>query len=130
LLRVYESVRCCQFRKPASIACECDPLLTGLAKSLEISTICCLFIPQVVARAGERGVARLLRYHDGKSLARGEFLVDLVVKHDEWVFVTDAWYFREGEAERWSKARYGEFRVQADGKALLVGLRGPNLERL
>jgi len=88
------------------------------------------FIPQVVARAGERGVARLLRYHDGKPPAQDEFLVDLVRKHGDWVFVTDAWYFREGEAERWSKARYGEFRVQPDGKALLVGLRGPNLEKL
>lgn len=88
------------------------------------------FIPQVVARAGERGIAQLLRYHDGKPLAQGEFLVDLVRKHGDWVFVTDAWYFREGQAERWSKARYGEFRVQPDGKALLVGLRGPNLEKL
>lgn len=88
------------------------------------------FIPQVVARAGERGIAQLLRYHDGKTLAQGEFVVDLVRKQGDWVFVTDAWYFREGEAERWSKARYGEFRVQPDGKALLVGLRGANLEKL
>jgi len=44
--------------------------------------------------------------------------------------VTDAWYFKEGEAERWAAARYGEFRVDANGKALLVGLRGPKLEKL
>jgi uncharacterized membrane-anchored protein len=89
-----------------------------------------LFIPQVVARRDERGVARLLRYHDGNALAQGEFLIDLVRKDNNWILVTDAWHFREGEAERWSKARYGEFRVRPDGKALLVGLRGPTLERL
>jgi uncharacterized membrane-anchored protein len=46
------------------------------------------------------------------------------------VLVTDAWFFKEGEAERWSRAKYGEFRVGADGRALLVGMRGRNLEKL
>lgn len=88
------------------------------------------FIPRVVARSDERGIAQLLRYHNGKTLANGEFLIDLTRKHGDWIFVTDAWYFKEGDALRWSKARYGEFRLQPDGKALLVGLRGPNLEKL
>lgn len=88
------------------------------------------FMPQVVARVDARGVARLLRYHDGQALANGEFVINLVRKKGDWVVVTDAWYFKEGDGERWSKARYGEFRVNPDGKALLVGLRGPNLEKL
>jgi uncharacterized membrane-anchored protein len=85
---------------------------------------------QAVARMDENGVARLLRLHDGRALAGGEFLIDLVRRHGGLTLVTDAWYFKEGEAQRWSKARYGEFRVAPDGKALLVGLRGPNLEKL
>ena len=44
--------------------------------------------------------------------------------------MTDAWYFKEGEAARWARAKYGEFRVDASGRALLVGLRGPELEAL
>jgi uncharacterized membrane-anchored protein len=44
--------------------------------------------------------------------------------------VTDAWFFAEGEESRWSRARFGEFRVGAEGKALLVGLRGERLETL
>ena len=35
-----------------------------------------------------------------------------------------------GQAERWAAARYGEFRVDAKGRALLVGLRGEKLEKL
>jgi uncharacterized membrane-anchored protein len=85
---------------------------------------------QVVASVDERGVARLLRLRDGRALADGEFAIDLVRRHGAWTLVTDAWYFKEGEAQRWSKARYGEFRVAPDGKALLVGLRGPGLEKL
>jgi uncharacterized membrane-anchored protein len=41
--------------------------------------------------------------------------------------VTDAWFFREGDAERWQKARYGEFRVAPDGRALLVGMADADL---
>jgi uncharacterized membrane-anchored protein len=46
------------------------------------------------------------------------------------VLVTDAWFFAEGEAERWQAARYGEFRVDDSGRALLVGLRGAALQPL
>jgi uncharacterized membrane-anchored protein len=86
--------------------------------------------PQVVARTDGRGIVQMLRFHDGHPLGRGEFLVDLVLKNNRWTFVTDAWYFKEGEAARWSRARYGEFRVAPDGGALLVGLRGADLEPL
>lgn len=36
---------------------------------------------------------------------------------------SNAWFFAEGEAERWQPARYGELRVGAEGTALLTGLR-------
>jgi uncharacterized membrane-anchored protein len=86
--------------------------------------------PKVVARADAHGVASLLRLDDGRPLAAGEFVIQLVTKNSEWTIATDAWYFREGEGARWAKAKYGEFRVDPDGRALLVGLRGPNLEKL
>ena len=41
--------------------------------------------------------------------------------------MTDAWYFREGDATRWEAAKFGEFRVEPDGKALLVGLADAQL---
>ena len=44
---------------------------------------------------------------------------------------TNAFFFEEGTAERFSKARYGEFRVdRASGEAVLVGLRNDRLEAL
>ena len=86
--------------------------------------------PHVVATRDARGVANILRLHDGKALAPGEFLIELTPKDGRWVLVSDAWFFKEGEAARWEKARYGEFRVMPDGRALLVGMRGPELEAL
>ena len=44
---------------------------------------------------------------------------------------TNAYFFQEGDAERYSGARYGEFRVDhASGEAVLVGLRDETLKAL
>jgi uncharacterized membrane-anchored protein len=84
--------------------------------------------PFVVARVDTRGVATLLRLHaPGEALGANELRIELSPKNGQWTLVTDAWFFREGEAERWQRARFGEFRVGADGRALLVGLRDERL---
>lgn len=85
---------------------------------------------RLVAQRAPNGVVTLLGVHDGRRLGPQEILIEMIVKHGRPLIVTDAWYFKEGEAERWAIARYGEFRVDANGKALLVGLRGPKLEKL
>ena len=86
--------------------------------------------PHVVLTRDERGVATVKGLHDGKPLAPGEFLMELTPKDGRWALVTDAWFFKEGEGARWEKARFGEFRVMPDGRALLVGMRGENLAPL
>lgn len=44
---------------------------------------------------------------------------------------TNAFFFQEGDAERFDAARYGEFRVdRASGEAVLVGLRDETLKAL
>jgi uncharacterized membrane-anchored protein len=63
-------------------------------------------------------------------LAQDEVAMEMVLKNGRWILVTDAFYFKEGEGERWALARFGEFRVDAKGKALLVGLRGEGLKPL
>lgn len=86
--------------------------------------------PRAVGQRDARGVLSLKRIDDGSPLAPGEMRIELTPKDGRWVLVTDAWFFREGEAARWSAARFGEFRVDADGRALLVGLRGAQLQQL
>jgi hypothetical protein len=39
-------------------------------------------------------------------------------------------FFEEGTADRYTAARYGEFRVAADGESILTGLRDRDLEAL
>ena len=86
--------------------------------------------PVAVALRDERGVVTVLRLHRGEPLAADELRIELTPVAGEWVIVSDAWSFAEGEAARWAPAKYGEFRVDASGRALLVGLRGANLEKL
>lgn len=86
--------------------------------------------PRVVAARDARGVASLQRLHDGTPPAPGELLIELTPRSGRWILVTDAWFFEEGEADRWAKAKYGEFRVREDGQALLVGLRDASLQPL
>ena len=86
--------------------------------------------PHVVAKRDARGVAVALRQDPGTLLANDELRIELTPKNGRWVLVTDAWFFKEGEASRWVQAKYGEFRVGADGRALLVGLRGADLAAL
>lgn len=86
--------------------------------------------PRVVGQVDARGVVALKRLDQGQPLTPGEIAIELTRTGNGWTVVTDAWYFKEGEAARWARARYGEFRVDADGRALLVGMRGPALEPL
>ena len=86
--------------------------------------------PRVVAQLDPRGVATLLRIDDGAALAADQLRIELTPKAGRWTLVSDAWFFKEGEAKRWEGAKYGEFRVEPGGRALLVGLRGAKLEPL
>jgi uncharacterized membrane-anchored protein len=87
--------------------------------------------PHAVAVRDARGVARLTRITTaGSALAPGELRIELTPKNGRWLLVTDAWFFREGDAARWAAARYGEFRVGADGRALLVGMADAELRAI
>lgn len=87
--------------------------------------------PAVVARRDARGVARAERLHSpGAPLRADELRIELTPSGGRWVLVTDAWFFQEGEAALWDRARYGEFRVKPDGRALLVGMADAELKSI
>lgn len=84
-----------------------------------------------VVQRSDNGIATVTRMDDGTAaLMPNELRIQVVRRGGHTVLATDAWYFKEGEGNRWSRAKYGEFRVDAKGHAVLVNLRGPNLESL
>ena len=85
--------------------------------------------PQLVVQLDALGVARFVRVDRSNApLAEEETRMELTPKDGSWTLVSDAWFFREGDAKRWEAARYGEFRVTANGSALLVGLADEKLQ--
>jgi len=75
-------------------------------------------------------VARFVRVHGGEVLQPGEHLLGYRMKQ-AWVVVgAESFTFEEGHAQDYISARYAEFRVSPSGESVLVGLLGPNFERL
>jgi uncharacterized membrane-anchored protein len=60
----------------------------------------------------------------------GEIVLVLAAKGERWIVSTDAWHFKEGTAAKWQAARFGVFRVGADGTPLLVNLADADLRMI
>lgn len=85
---------------------------------------------KAVAMLDGRGIATMTRLYAGEALAEGEIPIELTHRAGRWTMESDAWHFKEGEAERWSRAKFGEFRIDGTCRAILIGMRGPGLEAL
>lgn len=88
-----------------------------------------------VIRLNANKEASFVRLHGDEPLAPDERLLRFQTVEARWGVTqvqvsTDAYFFQEGQGERFEKARYGEFRVDGSGQALLVGLRGEGMEPL
>ncbi|MCB1863891.1 MAG: GDYXXLXY domain-containing protein [Chromatiales bacterium] len=76
------------------------------------------------------GVGRYRRLDDGEPLAADEVRLRYRVRAGMVRFATNAYFFEEGTGKQYDDARYGEFRVNQSGEALLTGLRDKDLGRL
>lgn len=73
----------------------------------------------------ERGVATLA------ETETGVLAIAFKIRNGQVWLGTNAYFFSEGEAGRFTGARYGEFRIDpGSGEAVLVGLRDEELNRL
>lgn len=84
----------------------------------------------VLARAAD-GTTRFVREPAAPApVAAGEVALRYRLRGGELRIVTNAWFFAEGQADRYQSARYGELRLGRDGEALLVALRDGALKPL
>lgn len=83
-----------------------------------------------VIRLGELNEAQFVAIHDGKELGDGEFLLRFRKRGETVRLASDAFFFEEGAASLFDRARFGELRVAEDGEAVLTGLRDANGRRL
>lgn len=71
------------------------------------------------------GIGHFLRVQSApRPLAAGEIATRFRERNWRTIRIAGgAWFFPEGQADRYAPARYGELRVDGDGTALLVALR-------
>jgi uncharacterized membrane-anchored protein len=84
----------------------------------------------IIVKVDERGVGSFVRRDGGEPLAPGEVRLRYRIRNEQVKFATNAFFFQEGHAKHYERARYGEFRVASSGDLMLTNLRGEKLERL
>lgn len=85
----------------------------------------------LVLRLDEHGVGHFVRTHEpGIPLAPGELLLRYKVRKHRVRLGAESFFFQEGHANRYARAKYGELRVAENGSSVLVGLRNAELQPL
>lgn len=77
----------------------------------------------VVVTLDSQRVATFVRRDDGRPLSGTEHLLRYRRRDRRIRIGSNAYFFEEGSASRFARARYGELRVASDGNSVLVGLR-------
>ena len=85
---------------------------------------------RLVLTLDERSVGKFTRFDAGEPLGPGEVLIRYRVRDNAPKFATNAFFFEEGTADSYARARFGEFRVSPSGDAILTKMRGEKLEVL
>lgn len=85
---------------------------------------------KLVLKDDPRSVGQFLRFHGGEATAPGEYLLRFRKRGWRVRLGAESFFFQEGKAKNFAGAKYGELRVSPEGDAVLVGLRGPDLQPL
>ena len=83
-----------------------------------------------VVRRDANNVASFVRLDDGSPMRNDEQRLYFRVRDGGARIAASAFYFQEGYAKDFERARYGELRVNADGTSLLVHMLDDTLQRI
>lgn len=77
-----------------------------------------------------RGVATVDRFDSGSELAESEQRIRYRKWRRGFRFGLESFFFEEGDAGAFDRARYAEVKISEDGRPVLVGLRDGALEAI
>ncbi len=82
-----------------------------------------------IAEVDARGVATVVALVEKRpeTLPANQVAMTLTWKGGTWIVGTDAWFFKEGTGAKYEPARFGVFRVGADGQVMLEALADESL---
>lgn len=85
----------------------------------------------LVVSIDEHQVGRFQRIARGHEvLKQNEILMRYRIRNDQVKFGTNAFFFEEGQAQLYERARYGAFRVAANGDMILTSLHNADYSPL
>jgi uncharacterized membrane-anchored protein len=87
-----------------------------------------LSVRTAVLRLNPQRIGGFERLDTGGPLNPGEMRFRFRIRRGSVWLGTNAFFFHEGDAERYRAARFGEFRVNQNGDAMLVDLRDANVQ--
>lgn len=77
------------------------------------------------------GVATKQRLQEGKTpLGAGEYLIEYTSGNWSIHIGAESYFFQEGHAERYDKAKYGGLKVDKNGNTVLIGLYDEQLKKI
>ena len=85
---------------------------------------------RIVLAVDSRDVGTFRRFADQDRPAADEVLIRYRIRKGQPKFATNAFFFQENQGDCYREAKYGEFRLSSDGEAILVALRGADLQTL
>lgn len=83
-----------------------------------------------IVKLDSNNVASLVRLSDSYEIEGEELVMRYRYRKHRLKFASNAFFFQEGTAKTYEAAKYGEFRVAANGEMLLTHLRDENFNRL
>ncbi len=81
----------------------------------------------LVLTIDEQNRATFSRFAEDSALTDDEVLMRYRIRDGRSKFATNAFFFQEGHAKDYRKAKFGEFRVASDGDSILTNLRDKDL---
>ncbi len=81
-------------------------------------------------RLDDNQLAHFVAIDRGEAAPEGALRVQFRQRNHAIKLASNAWFFQEGQAERFDKAEFGEFRLGQNGSLLLAALLDENFRRL
>jgi uncharacterized membrane-anchored protein len=85
---------------------------------------------RVLIRREDNCTATFISLFTGQKMHDKEIILRYRVRKGRVHFSTDAFFFQEGTADRYESARYGVFKINAQGEPLLTELKDTHLMTL
>ena len=85
--------------------------------------------PLAIASIDDRNFAKVIELtYKTPSLTAGQIVMKTRQGRTGWAVGTDAWFFPEGQGQKFEAAKFGEFRLGPAGDMILVGMADKDLK--